>query len=170
VRRRCRQDNDPSPASPRLSPRRKKKCHLHTPTSPRIKRRRVARVGDASDEREQEDSDDEVVIANYSAYRRPSRSRSHKPRRASQQHRAHSPRCQLARRPLAPARPEITIPTCAQSSAGGKPKYNRRNSRRSGGAAGALAHGLLATTIPAAVEPTPHGQRRLHHYHNCHFH
>jgi hypothetical protein len=91
------QNNDHSPIMPRVSPRRKgKRRHIFTPvTSPRKKRRRVARASDPSEEHKQIDSDDEVEIV-VDAPRRISKAKpqpqsKYKSRRSSQQHPASTP-------------------------------------------------------------------------------
>jgi hypothetical protein len=91
------QNNDHSPIMPRVSPRRKgKRRHIFTPvTSPRKKRRRVARASDPSEEHKQIDSDDEVEIV-VDAPRRISKAKpqpqsKYKSRRSSQQHPASAP-------------------------------------------------------------------------------
>jgi hypothetical protein len=89
--------NNHTPMLPRVSPRRKgKRRDIFTPmTSPRKKRRRVARASDPSEGHKQVDSDDEVEIV-VDAPRRVSKAKpqpqsKYKSRRSSQQHRASTP-------------------------------------------------------------------------------
>ncbi|KAH9011691.1 hypothetical protein EDB85DRAFT_1101530 [Lactarius pseudohatsudake] len=115
-----------------MSPRRKGRCHPHTPNSPRRKRRRVV------DEQDQDDSDDsqiEIIVDAPREQQRVPKSKPQsqpsgrpqprlKPRRSTQQHRTSTPTAIHTSISIHTSTPESTPPPQEQSSSITPPDVN----------------------------------------------